>query len=237
MKTKQPNENEIYENDELENVETEDNPIKRYSAYAGIGLAVVIALIGIFYYYSYTSVKNAEKAATALSRIRPYFEQGEFSRALHGRDSVPAVRGESVPGLVDIVDSYGSTVSGRLAAMFAGEAFLNLNDYENANTYFTKATGSKSDLVKVGAFAGLGICYEKEENYKEAIKQYERASQLAEVPSMKGRYILYSALCYEKLGENQKAEELFRDLVNDRDYLEFANIAKSGLIRLGTIIE
>ncbi len=241
MKTKQPNDSENYENDELENVsenvETEDNPIKKYATYVGIAVAGIIAIVGIFYYYSYTSERNAEVSATALSRIRPYFEQGQYLKAIHGGDSVAAVRGESVPGLVEIADNYKSTTSGKLAALLAGEAFLQLTDYNNAKTYFNMATSAKSDVVKVGAYGGLGVCYEYEENYKEAIKQYERASQIAEVPSMKGRYMLYAALCYEKIGDAKKAEEIFRDLVNDRDFLEFANIAKNGLIRLGTIIE
>lgn len=217
--------------------EAEVNVIAKYGKLVGIAVVAILAIVGAFYYFSYTNTKNLEESATALSRIRPYFEQGEWQKALVGGDSVPMVRGEKVMGLKEIADQYGSTPSGKLASLLAGESLINLKKATEARVYFEKATDSESEVVKKGGYAGMGVCYENENNLAEAVKQYEKAAELSLEPSSKARFMFYSALCYERMGENSKAEPLLLDLVGNKDYLEFANLANAALVRIGTKIE
>src|SRR3989339_254906 len=54
---------------------------------------------------------------------------------------------------------------------------------------------------------------------------------------IKFRYIYFSGLCSEKVGDKKTAEGKFRQIVLESTYSEFSNYAKIGLTRLGTIIE
>lgn len=241
MKEKLPNDLENLENDEIGTLASgsneEANVISKYGKLIIIASVVIVAIIGGIYYFSYTSEKNQEAAATALSRIKMYFDQEMYSKALAGGDSVPQVRGEKVLGLKEIADEYGSTPSGKFAALLAGESYLQLNQFADAKKYFEIASGADSEILEKGGYAGLGVCFEKENNYQEAVKNYEKAFAKATDASSKGRYMLYAAMCYAKLGDKEKAIALFTDIVKDKELGEFANPAKAELVRLGTIIE
>lgn len=239
MKDKVNNEN--LENDEFEVVEEENageaNFLTKYGKLLIIGAAIIVVALGSFYYFSYTNEKAMEESSVALSRVRPYFDQGEFAKALAGGDVLPPVLGKKVLGLKEIANKYGSQPAGQLAALLAGEALVNLEKYSEAVKYFETASDSESDVVKKGAYAGLGVCFEADNKLEKAVENYEKAVEFALEPGSKARYMFYSGLCYEKMGTKDKAEQIYRELVNDRDYLEFANMAKAGLVRLGTVIE
>ncbi len=241
MKEKLPNDKEQLEKDELEATAIEPkkaaNIFSKHGKLIAIVAAVVVVAVGIFYYFSYTSKKNEEESASALSRIRMYFDQEMYSQALAGGDSVALVRGEKVLGLKEIADEYGSTASGKFASLLAGECYLQLGKVADAKKYFEKASTAKSEIIEKGGYAGLAVCSEKENNYQEAAKNYEKAYSAAMDASAKGRYMLYAALCYSKIGDKDKAIALLTDLVKDKDFSEFANPAKAELARLGTIIE
>ncbi|MFN3306516.1 MAG: tetratricopeptide repeat protein [Candidatus Kapaibacteriota bacterium] len=151
-------------------------------------------------------------------------------------DKTRKVRGEDVIGLVDIVREFKGVPQTYVAALYAGNCYLQLERYRDAMEYFKIAMDSKSNIVLEGASSGLGVCYESLGNYTEAAKYYELASSYALPVAVKDRYMYFQALCLEKIGEKAKAEKLYRTIIGDNQS-EFVGLAKSGLIRLGTIIE
>jgi len=114
---------------------------------------------------------------------------------------------------------------------------LKTNKSSEAQKFFEIAVDSKSNIIKTGANAGLGICSENSGNLKEAASFYEKAATTAGDDNTKFKFLFYAGLCYEKNGDAQKSEQLYRDIIGENQFSEFANQAKSGLIRLGTIIE
>ncbi len=241
MSDKINNKNEQSFDDELENqVQGEGgevNFIQKYGKLIAIAAVAVVAIVAVAYYFTYTSNKNKEEAALALSRIRPYFDREEYARALFGGDSVPTVRGEKVLGLIQIVEEYSSTPSGRIAALLAGEAYLALDNISEARKYFEIAAKANSDEVAKGGYAGLAVCSEKNDNLSDAAKIYEKAAELAIDPTSKGRYLLFAGICYARMNEKDRAIEHLTMVAKNRDFAEFANAAKIELARLGTIIE
>jgi hypothetical protein len=49
--------------------------------------------------------------------------------------------------------------------------------------------------------------------------------------------MLQAALCYEKAGKADDAIRLYRSLLAEFEFSEYAADAKAGLARLGTVIE
>ncbi|GAB1371844.1 hypothetical protein MASR1M45_19060 [Candidatus Kapaibacterium sp.] len=66
---------------------------------------------------------------------------------------------------------------------------------------------------------------------------YLDASKMTEEDNIKTRYLFYSGLCYEKSGDKKEAENQYREILKISEFGEFSPLAKSGLIRIGTIIE
>ncbi|MGB9771835.1 MAG: tetratricopeptide repeat protein [Candidatus Kapaibacteriota bacterium] len=228
-------------------IETESAPeksklqqfIEQNQKAINIGAIVVIALVVIVfvvrYFVSKSEAEKEQKASVAISRILPYVENAQYELALSG-DKTRKVRGEDVIGLVDIVKKYKGVPQSYVAAVYAGNCYLQLEKYRDAIEYFKIALDAKSGIVLEGASAGLGVCYENLGNYSEAAKYYEMASNYALPISVKDRYLYFQALCLEKMGKKKDAEKLYRTIIGDNQS-EFVGPSKSALIRLGTIIE
>lgn len=197
-----------------------------------------VAVLGVAGYYLYSSMQEGseKESALALSRIKPYIDRNEWQKALDG-DQAKKVRGNDIVGLKSIVEEYGSTQSGKVAALYAGNALFTLKKYSEAEEYFEKASNSSSDVIELGGKAGLASCKEAQNKVSEAATEYEALIPIAEKIGSKDRYQFLAALCYEKSGNKEKAEKLYRNLLAEFEESEFSGEAKSGLIRLGTIVE
>ncbi len=198
-----------------------------------IGIVVIIFVLRFFVLKSTEEKEN--KASVALSRILPYIDAADYNKALYG-DKAKKVRGENVIGLIEIVEKYGGTPQGKLAALYAGNCFLQLNKYREAIDYFEKASKAKAAIVKEGANAGKAASYEFLKDYRNAAKHWELAAELALPIGVKDRYRYFAALCYEKINQKDKAEAFYREIIGNNQS-EFVGLAKAGLVRLGTIID
>lgn len=220
--------------------QTTENPSANFFSTTLGKIAIVVVLLivtvsGVIYWQSQQK-ENAQKASLALSRIRTYFESGDYQRALNG-DPGAQIRGESIQGLTAIVSEYGSTASGKTAAYYAGIAYVNLKNYSEATAMFEKASGSESDVVKAGASAGLAVIAEHSNNFASASEQYMKASSLAQDDVSKARFLYFSAICLEKISKKEEAISQFKEVVNKYGQTEYAGDSKAGLVRLGTIID
>jgi len=163
--------------------------------------------------------------------------QGDFENALYSSDTLPTIRGENIIGLVKIVSEYGSTKAGQRATLFTADAFYQLGKYGDALTYYTKASQSKNNEIKIGGFAGTAACYEIDGKLKEAAENYTKAANLIEDEGLKQRYLYFSAICNEKAGNIDNAKKIYRQIINQNKFGEFNNMAKAGIVRLGEDIE
>lgn len=204
-----------------------------------IAIAVIVAVVLIFVIngtLTKNKSKKTQKAMVALSRIVPYYEAPDFKKALFG-DSTKTIRGERVIGLLEIIDEYSGTDEAILAALYAGNSYLTLNKANEAIEYLEEALESKSNEVVQAAYAGLGACYEINGDLEEAANNYQKASDLAITDNAIGRYSYYTARVYEKLKKKEKAEKIYKKIINKSKFSEFANYSKAGLVRLGIKID
>ena len=211
---------------------------ERRNLVIGISAFVIIAVIGIFLLANYMKTSSEEKnnsASFALAKAQELFLANNYNNALYG-DKKILVNNKPMLGLVEIVNKYDGTKPAQIAALYAGSCFINLNKTSEAVRYFSISSESESAIIKEGSFAGLAACAESQGKYSEAIDNYEKAIALSKMPGSRNRYQYFQGLCYEKLGQKEKAGKLYRDIVNE-NASEFAAYAKGGLSRIGMIIE
>lgn len=197
---------------------------------------VVVVAIGGYMMYSNAQQEKNEEANTAISRIRTVFDQGEFEKALTAKGMAP-IGNETVLGLEAIVEEYGGTDAGKLASLMAGNCYVNLGKYAEAQGQFENAQNSDAPLVQVGALTGLGACKEQENDWAGAAELYERAAGISGKSGLEDRCLLYAGLAYEKAGNKEKAAKSFTDIVKRNEGSEYASFAKTGLARLGMAID
>lgn len=221
---------------ESSNESSAGGPFQQYGKTAGIVLLLILIVGGGSFWWKYQSTENAKKANIALVRILPLYEMNDYERSLNGDPSY-MVAGQALMGLKDIAEKYSGTNVGKIAALYAGNCLVNTNKSKEAVPYFKKALNSDAKLILMGANAGLAVCNENEGNYAEAGDAYEKASELTEFDNFKVRYCLFAALCFEKSNNKEKAIKQFKNVLGIGPLTEYAGSAKSGLVRLGTIID
>lgn len=208
---------------------------KQWKVIAGVVGVVVVIVAGYFYMDYQNSELNIE-GLTHLSRVRMAYDMGQYDLALTAQ-GLPPMDGQPVKGLVAISDEYSGTAAGELAALMAGNAYINLGKASEASAQFEKAASSDAMVVQVGALQGLAAALELNKNFAEAAAKYEEAAQKSEDSGLEEQCYLNAATCYEEAKNNEKAKELYRIIVKRFEMSEVAATAKSGLARLGTAID
>ncbi|MCS6809607.1 MAG: hypothetical protein RML40_05655 [Bacteroidota bacterium] len=208
---------------------------KRILQIALAGVAGLALVIGGILLYRYNKQNTEKEAALKLSRIRPFYDAGQFEVALGGVSS--QIRGEQVIGLMAIANQYGSAESGRLAALYAGIALSSLGRYNEAERYFDQASAASSELTKMGGIAGLASCRAQNKQFEAAAKLYEEAAAIGGKIAEEDHYKLLAALHYEKAGQKDKALTLYRSIASSQEFSDAINEAKAGIIRLGGTLD
>jgi len=197
----------------------------------------VIVLVGLISLFKANSKQNEYNASKYLARIETYFLEGRYEDALYAPDSLPLIRNEKIKGLIKIVEEYSSTKAGDRAALYTADAFYQLGKYVEAKTYYEKAITSKISDIKVGGYAGVGACNERDGKLEDAAKNYLKAVELIDEDGLKLRYMYFAGLCTEKIGKKDDAIKIYRDIISFNKFGEFNNMAKAGIVRLGDVIE
>ncbi|MFN8361786.1 MAG: tetratricopeptide repeat protein [Candidatus Kapaibacterium sp.] len=207
------------------------NKIRMAVGILGVLIIGVLAVV----FYNKSKAEKEQEASAALARVRTLYEGGDYKQALSG-DPAKLIRETPLMGLQEIVEQFGSTENGKVAALYAGNSLISLKKHAEALGYYEKALGSSSMEVSVGATIGIAVCKEEQKEYDNAGEYYGKAAQLTLQPTLKDKYKLYAALSFEKAGNKEKAEKLYREILHGES-MEYIGESKSGLTRLGMIVE
>ncbi len=209
--------------------------VKKKIIYIGGAVAVLVLIVFGVYFYKGLQAEKQEESAFALSQVQPLYEAGNYQQALDG--GVVPGSGKQAKGLKAIANEYKGTEPGMLAALYAGNALVQQNNYPEAATYFAIAEGADAELTRIGALSGQAAVKDKAGQYKEAAQLYMQAAELAERTGNKEFYQLSAALLYEKANDKNEALKLYREIVASNEFSEFAGDAKAGILRLGESLE
>lgn len=163
----------------------------------GVGIA---ALIALGFAYNYYQGQQEIKAAELLGGIVGIYESGDYRTALDGT--------EDKPGLLHIADEYSGTPDGNLANFYAADALFNLDEKEQALTYF-RAYDKGRDFLGASALAGEAAILSDQENFAAAADKYAEAAEVYANQLTSPPYLLDAARNYEKAGDYRSARRMY----------------------------
>jgi len=210
------------------------NKLKKNGTIIGAFVVIVLLAVGYVYYTTSEKEKASQEASMALSKVLPEYDGGNYSVALDGGTNAA---GMEVTGLVKIADKFSSVNEGKLAALYAANAYVNSGDFSKAKTYFEQAGDSDADIVQSGAYAGLALCHEEEGNFEKAAKNYQKAADKLNEDVLKSKYLYFSALNYEQANNKDEAKKIYESIVEISGSSEFGSKSKVKLSMLGTKID
>src|SRR5687767_7191500 len=153
-----------------------------------IGISVVIALILAGYFgFQYYKDNLENEAQQEMFQAIYYFEADSLELALNGD-------GNNL-GFINIIDDYGITDAAKLANYYAGVAYLKQGKFNVARLYLEDFSANDI-LVQARAYSLIGDTYMEEQNYEEAARYYQKASDYKPNKQFTPAYLMKAGLAY-----------------------------------------
>ncbi|MEN7547454.1 tetratricopeptide repeat protein [Rapidithrix thailandica] len=195
---------------------------KNKNAIAVLLTIIVVAIGGFFLYKLYLDNKEKEAQEQLFPAVF-YFEKDSLNKALQGD-------GNYTEGLEAVSEEYGLTKAGNLANLYAGLAYLNQGEYDQAIDVLEQFSASDY-LVQARAYALIGDAYMEKEDFGQAISYYKKAADYYPNEQFTPSYLLKLAVAYEASGDLQKAVDVYEDIVNEYKTATEVNEAKKYLAK------
>ena len=193
-----------------------------------IASTAVILLVGGYLGYKYfVQMPAEEKAQEEIFSAEQHFRNDSLSLALNGN--------ATSSGFLKVIKKYGSTKTGNIARLYAGECYLHLGDYNNAVKYLKEFNANGSSQVEAKAAGLLGDAYSELKKTDDAVSQYRKAGTLfPEDQAISSEYLFRAALLLEMNGKTKEAGELYQEVKDKFPRTEKGFIVDKYLARLGT---
>src|SRR5439155_23179352 len=166
------------------------------------GAVVIVALVVGFFVWRSKTAENNEHAETMLTRIAPFYENGNWRMAIDG-SAKQRIGNEPLRGLKDIAAEYGSTHAGELAKLYLGNAYYYLGKLDSALDAYGDASEDGS-LLRAAVESGKATIFEDKGNKAEAAKLFIKAASLEKVNPMNADYTLAAARDYAASGNKEE---------------------------------
>ena len=134
-----------------------------------IVIGIVLVIFGCIALNQYVFAPKALEAENENAKCEAYFAAGDFEKALHGDEA------ECI-GFEQVANSYKHYQPGRLAALYAGICYYELEDYASAAGYLKRFKAKDLNIAPAAAQM-LGDTYVELEDYGKALKAYRAAAE------------------------------------------------------------
>lgn len=167
---------------------------------------IVAIVVGVLALNTYVIKPKAVEVSNENAKAVTYFMQGDWEKALNGDDA-------ECLGFQAIADEYKCYQGGKLAALYAGICYYQMEQYEDAAAYLSKF--SANDLtIEPAALQLLGDAYVQLEDYAKATKAFETAAKsgnnlIAPMSLKKAGFV------YLEMGNKTAAKKAFETIKAD----------------------
>ena len=165
-----------------------------------IVVAIAVGFSAFFAYDRFYVQPNEENASTEMYMAEKNFELGKYQEALDGD--------EQFAGLLEIIESYGSTNSGNLAEYYAGISYLKLGNAETAIEHLDNFSSDDEMLAPI-AKGAIGDAFSELGQDEEALNYYITAAELRTNNFTTPVFLMKAANAAYSLGNKDQALSLY----------------------------
>lgn len=184
----------------------EEFVLKNKKAFIGAILAIiVIAALNAFGIFSPKSKENSE-ANQAIANIEYKVFEGDFEAALNGDDYNI--------GLLEIIEKYDGTSAANKANLYAGIAYSQLEQFEEAIKHLSEYEGN-DNIIAAKAKHTLGNCYSQIGDHKKALELVLEAATMANNIAVTPACLRDAAAMYEAQGNTAEALKLYNRIKDE----------------------
>jgi len=170
----------------------------------GTLIAIIVIIAGGMLYSAKVAQPRQLKAAEAIFPGETYFINGDYSTALNG-DAY------GFDGFIELAGQFKGTKAGKLANLYAGLCYAQLDSMEIAQKYLVKFSG-KDQMVAPAALGALANCYATAGNYSKAISTFEKAAKKADNNLLSPYYYMQAGIICESTGKTAQALKIYKKI-------------------------
>ncbi len=165
-------------------------------------IAIIVIIAGGMIYNAKVAQPRQIKAAEAIFPGETYFANGDYSTALNG-DAY------GFDGFEALAKQYKSTKAGKLAGLYAGLCYAQLDSMDIAQKYLEKFSGD-DQMVAPSAMGALANCYATNGQVSKAASTFEKAAKKANNNLLSPYFYLQAGILYESLDKPAQALKLYK---------------------------
>lgn len=186
--------------------------------YGIVGLLVIIATS--WGYMNYSKERDVESVNKLAAPERVYFS-GDYREAIRRLEKYCA--------------EYEGTVGGGMGTFYMANAYFNTDQYDFALQYFNQYLDDYADneLFVMSSLMGIAACYEGQNKYEEAAKQYEKAAGKFPSSHLAPESMIGAARCYRMVNQASNAKALYEKVTKEYPETSAARDAKNALDEIG----
>lgn len=166
--------------------------------------AVVAIVVAVVLWITYAGNRN-QKAAEALYPSEQLFQQGQYEKALNGD-------GQQVLGLIEVAKQYSSTKAGNVAKLYAGLAYAQLGNLEEAEKYLKDFDTKGDEMISPAAIGALGNVYAQMEQNDKAVETLVKAAKKAGNVVLSPLFLVQAGEILEAEGKADEALKLYEEV-------------------------
>lgn len=220
----------------------------------GLSVFAVIAVLSVVYKAMSDKKEAASqeafyRAEKQLLNARAGFELG--AKPLPAGQSAPAGVtaqkasgdfekdfGSVVDGLKAVIEEHGVSRKGsKMAALKLSDLYLEFNKNAEAVETLKKMESSSKDLLSSLVKLQLGTAFSNQDNCSEAIQTWDSVLKSSSAKFIHSQAKLKKALCFEKMNEVAKAEQLYNEVKTEANDTSIGRAADSYLRLLGAEVQ
>jgi len=168
----------------------------------GCLIAIIVIIAGGMLYNTKVAQPRQIKAAEAIFPGETYFINGDYSTALNG-DAY------GFEGFEELSKQFKGTKANKLANLYAGLCYAQLDSMEVAEKYLAKFNG-KDQMVAPAALGALANCYAKAGQNSKAAATFEKAAKKADNNLLSPYYYFQAGLIYEAMDKPAQALKTYK---------------------------
>lgn len=166
--------------------------------------AVVAIVVAVVLWVTYAGNRN-QKAAEALYPSEQLFQQGQYEKALNGD-------GQQVLGFIEVAKQYGSTKAGNVAKLYAGLAYAQLGNLEEAEKYLKDFDTKSDEMISPAAIGALGNVYAQMGQNDKAVETLVKAAKKAGNVVLSPVFLVQAGEILEAEGKADEALKLYEEV-------------------------
>ena len=210
---------------------TEEWAVKNQKYIMGIVGAVALIVLAYLGYNKMVAEPQQKDAMNEMYTAKKYFDDAVNGVSSDSLYKMSLEGGEGKYGMLDIVKEYSGTPAANLANYYAGMAYLNLKDYQNAISYLGDFSSDDKMLNPI-AKGGIGDAFVQLEQNSEALEYYEKAFKANVNKFTTPLYLMKAARVAIDLGENKKALDYLNRIKSE---FSDSNEAKDADVLIGQV--